>query len=77
MMGVLGKGTAQCQGPGTGLYPANSGAARKPGEAGAETQETATESSQHLSSLRGFRTLKDFDFLAMNETAAGMLCATG
>ena len=44
-MGVLGKGTAQCQGPGTGPYPANSGAARKPGEAGAETQETATESS--------------------------------
>ena len=41
-----------------------------------ETEETATESSRHLSSPRGFRTLKDFDFLALNETVAGMLCAT-
>ena len=41
-----------------------------------ETEEMATESSRHLSSPRGFRTLKDFDFLALNETLGGMLCAT-
>ena len=57
------KGAAQCQGPGTGPYPVPSGTASRPGEAGAESQETAAESSWNCTSLSVFRTLKDVGFL--------------
>lgn len=76
MMSVLGKETSSVPRPWHGTLPSTlrncEGAKRGRGE----TEETATESSRHLSSPRGFRTLKDFDFLALNETVGGMLCAT-